>query len=128
MMMEAQKLMKEGSTDKGIIDQSITVLHRLVPKCKIDNEASPSEKLKIITKYISKDFQSLHQISKWQALERFTQAKRVAFDQVIESEKKKIDEKLKLIDNSLKWFINIYKVCCNVDILTADVNKKIKEL
>lgn len=89
MMMAAQKLMKEGSTDKGIIDQLITILHRLVPECKIKIEASPSRKLKIITEHISKDFQSLQQISNRQALERFTQAKRVVFDQVIESEKKK---------------------------------------
>lgn len=40
MMMVAQKLMKEGSTNKRIIDQSITVLHRLVPECKmIDKRA-----------------------------------------------------------------------------------------
>lgn len=33
MMMATQKLIKEGSTDKGIIDHSITVLHRLILDC-----------------------------------------------------------------------------------------------
>lgn len=63
MMMVAKKMMKEGSMDKGVIDLSITILHRLVPECKFDNEASPSGKLKIITKHISKDFQYLQQLS-----------------------------------------------------------------
>lgn len=49
MMMVAQKLMKEGFADKGIIDQSITFLHRLIPECMIENEASPSGKLKALT-------------------------------------------------------------------------------
>lgn len=127
MMMATQKLMKEGSTDKGIIDQSITVLHRLVLECKIDNEASPSDKLKTITEHISKYFQSLQHISNRKGLERFTQTKRVGFDQVIEFEKKKIDEKTKLIENYLKQRTNIYRVCCNSDILTTNVDKKIKE-
>lgn len=56
MMMVAHKMLKEGSMDKGVIDQSITVLYRLVPECKFDKEASPSGKLKTITEHISKDF------------------------------------------------------------------------
>lgn len=51
MMMATQKLMNEGSADKEIIDQSITVLHRLIPECMIENEAS---KLRVLTKNISK--------------------------------------------------------------------------
>lgn len=62
MIMAAQKLMKGGSIDKWIIDQSITFLHRLVLECKIDNEVSPSDKLKTITEHILKDFQSLWHI------------------------------------------------------------------
>ncbi|XP_059072498.1 uncharacterized protein LOC131873613 [Cryptomeria japonica] len=127
VMIVAQKMMKEGSVDKGVIDQSIPILHRLVPECKFDKGASPSGKLKTITERISKDFQSLHQISNRQALERFTQAKRATFDQMIESEKKEIIDKLKLIDNALRQCTNIYRVCCNTGLLTTDLDKRIKD-
>lgn len=49
MMMATQKPLKEGSADKGIIDKSIIVLHKLIPDCQIENEASPSIKLKALT-------------------------------------------------------------------------------
>lgn len=62
MVVASQKMMEE-STDKGIIDQSIIVLHRLVPECKIENKVSPPGKLKVIIEHISKNFQSLQQIS-----------------------------------------------------------------
>lgn len=49
MMMTAQKLMKEETIDKGVINHSLTLLHRFVPDCKIENEASPFSNLKVIT-------------------------------------------------------------------------------
>lgn len=69
----------------------------------------------------------MEQISNQQALERFTQAKRATFDQLIEAEKKEITNKLKLIDNALRQCINIYIVCCNTGLLTADIDKEIKD-
>lgn len=126
--MNPTKLMKEGSIDKGIIDQSIIVLHRLIPDCMIKNEASPSSNLKALTKYISKNFQSLQQISDKKALERFTLAKKAAFDQIIETKKRRVEEKLVLIENSLKQCTNIYRVYCNIEILIANVDKWLKEL
>lgn len=127
MMMASQKLM-EKTTDKGIIDQSITVLHRLVPKCKIENEESPFGKLKAIIEHISKYFQSLQQISNRLALEKSTLAKRAAFDQIIDKEKKKIEENIILIENYLKQDTNIFRVCCNTNILTPKIDEKIKEV
>lgn len=88
--MVAQKMMKEGFVDKAFIDQFILVLHRLVLECKFDKGSSPSDKLKIIIEHISKDFQSLQQISNRQALERFTQAKRATFDQMISQKRRRL--------------------------------------
>lgn len=61
-MMATQKLLKEGVVDKGLIDQSVSVFHRLLPDCQIEDGASPSSKLKTLTEHISNNFQSLRQI------------------------------------------------------------------
>lgn len=128
MMMVAHKMMKEGSMDKRVIDQSIPILHRLAPEFKFDKGSSPSDNLKVITEHISKHFQSLQQISNRQALESFTQAKRSTFDQMIELENNEINDKMKLIDNALRQCTNIYRVCRNTCLLTTETDKGIKDI
>lgn len=54
--------------------------------------------------------------------------KRVTFDQLIETEKKKIERKMILIENCLKQCTNIYRVCCNIETLTTNVDSRLKEL
>lgn len=49
MMMATHKLLKEGTIDKGLIDQSVSVLHRIMLDYQIDDGASPSGKLKALT-------------------------------------------------------------------------------
>lgn len=59
MMIAAHKMIKEGTKEKQIIDHSIPILLQLVLECQINKGASPSNKLKMLTKHISKEFQSL---------------------------------------------------------------------
>lgn len=62
MIMATQKLLKESTVEKGLIDQSVSVLHRIMPDFQIEDEVCPSSKLKGLTTHISNNYQSLRQI------------------------------------------------------------------
>ncbi|XP_057828533.1 uncharacterized protein LOC131039712 [Cryptomeria japonica] len=64
-----------------------------MPDCQIEDGASPSAKLKNLTENISNNYQSLRQIADQHALDSFFAAKR-AFDKLVETRKKKIEDKL----------------------------------
>lgn len=61
-------------------------------------------------------------------MDNFTTEKRTTFDQLIETGKKKIEDKLILIEVCLQQCTNIYRVCCNIESLTTNVDSRLKEL
>lgn len=75
---------------------------------KIDQVASPSNKLKGLTEHIAKEYKTLQQVSNRQLVERYNGARKATYDNMITSNKTKLVEEITRIDEALHQCSRIY--------------------
>lgn len=106
------------------IDDTISILKLIAPKCNVDNKDYLSQ-LDTLSKYITGNLLIVDQINEETFSEKMIKEKEKFFDEMIKKCMEYIDTLLPALNKTLKEFKELYRDTCKTNILTTDIDKEI---